>query len=267
MALRTISAFVALPLFFAVVYLLPPVCLPIAISAIAVIAVYELLWRSGIMKDLALNLIAYVYAAAIPIWTYLGSPDEFILPALFVLVIAVFVCWLIKHGKLSFENITAAFFAGIVIPLFLSAIVGIVNMENGKAFVLLPFVAAWMTDTGAYFTGVFLGKHKLAPEISPKKTVEGSIGGIIVCAVSFLVYGIIIGIEGKTLIVFTLCALAMSVIAQIGDLSMSLIKRQYGIKDYGVIFPGHGGILDRFDSVLFTAPASLILLRLLEIAI
>ena len=121
---------------------------------------------------------------------------------------------------------------------------------------LLPFIIAWATDTGAYFTGYFLGKHKLAPEMSPKKTIEGAIGGILVAVIATVVYGVIL--YGNYYLVgmikYAIVGGAGSVVSQIGDLAASCIKRDFGKKDYGTILPGHGGLMDRFDSVLFAAP-------------
>jgi phosphatidate cytidylyltransferase len=112
-----------------------------------------------------------------------------------------------------------------------------------------------MTDIFAYFTGRFLGKHKLIPAVSPKKTVEGAIGGIVFCVGSVALYGFILErffISGRNAnyVVLAISAVFMSVVSQVGDLIMSVIKRHYGIKDYGKLLPGHGGILDRFDSVM-----------------
>lgn len=264
MTVRLISAFAALPLFFLVIYFLPSIYFTFAISLICVISVYELLKRSKIIDDPVLLGIAYLFAAITPFWAHFGYQSQYVLLGLFILTVLLFVVWMLRLEKVNFEKITSVLFAAIVLPLFLSATIGILHADQGKALILVPFIAAWMTDTGAYFFGTFFGKHKLAPRISPKKTIEGAIGGVIVCILSFLIYGIVltqfIGISvNYTLLV--LVGLVLSPIAEIGDLSLSLIKREYNIKDYGVIFPGHGGILDRFDSVLFTAPATLILLN------
>ena len=131
------------------------------------------------------------------------------------------------------------------------------RVDGGKYIYLIVFIGAWVTDTFAYFSGMLFGrggKHKLIPEVSPKKTVEGSIGGILFCILAMILFGFIIEkIDGSLQAKYPILAiggLAISVVAQIGDLSMSVIKRHYGIKDYGFIFPGHGGILDRFDSVI-----------------
>ena len=115
-----------------------------------------------------------------------------------------------------------------------------------------------MTDIFAYFSGMLFGKHKLIPEVSPKKTVEGSIGGTLFCILSFIVFGLVVDgffSMNANFVFLAVSALAVSILAQVGDLIMSVIKRQYGVKDYGKIFPGHGGVLDRFDSILATSLA------------
>ena len=129
----------------------------------------------------------------------------------------------------------------------------------GKYVYLAVFIGAWVTDTFAYFCGMLFGrggKHKLIPDVSPKKTVEGSIGGIVFCVLAMVLFGVIINsitdLHANYLVLIGAGLLA-SAVSQIGDLCMSVIKRTYGIKDYGKLFPGHGGVLDRFDSVLAVA--------------
>ncbi len=268
MLIRTISAFVCLPLFFAVIYFLPPVCLTVSLAIIAVVAVYELLWRSKIVTNKALVCVGYIMALAVVVWAHFGYNGAYILPAAFALTLCVFVIWMTNQKNIEFKQVTATVFGATIIPFFLSSILGIMAMDKAKFIIILPFMAAWLTDTGAYYSGYFFGKHKLAPTISPKKTVEGAVGGVITCIVSFVVYGLIMeqffSLDANYLLL-ALTGLVLSPIAQIGDLSLSIIKREYNIKDYGVIFPGHGGILDRFDSVLFTAPSTLIILNFLTL--
>ncbi len=267
MAVRIISAAVALPLFFLVIYFLPPVFFTIAITLISIIAVYELLWRSKVVTCAPLMAVAYLGAAAVPVWAHFGFPSQYALPAVFLLTVAAFLIWMARQKQVGFRMVAETLFGALVLPLFFASLIGIFHTPHGKFMILVPFIAAWMTDTGAYFTGVFFGKHKLAPSISPKKTVEGAVGGVIVCIASFLIYGVVMarGFQlGVSYPLLALCGLVLSPIAEIGDLSLSLIKREYNIKDYGVIFPGHGGILDRFDSVLFTAPATFALLQMLS---
>ena len=125
---------------------------------------------------------------------------------------------------------------------------------TGKFIYLIPFVFGWVTDTFAYFVGRFLGKHKLIPAVSPKKTVEGAIGGAVGCALVAILYGFVIGQCFDTVqpnyVVLAIAGVIIAVVSQLGDFAMSAIKRQYGIKDYGKLLPGHGGLLDRFDSCM-----------------
>ncbi|MBQ5801294.1 MAG: phosphatidate cytidylyltransferase, partial [Clostridia bacterium] len=121
---------------------------------------------------------------------------------------------------------------------------------NSSVFFPLVFVGAWVTDTFAYFTGFFFGRHKLIPEVSPKKTIEGAIGGTLFATVGFAVVGIIYGYSTRNIIILAVIGIFASIVSQLGDLSASLVKRHHGIKDYGSLFPGHGGVLDRFDSIL-----------------
>jgi phosphatidate cytidylyltransferase len=146
-------------------------------------------------------------------------------------------------------------------------------VNSGEFLYLIPFLGAWITDIFAYFCGMLFGrggKHPLIPEVSPKKTVEGSIGGTVFGSASYLLFGLAISlitaansdIVGVVLtpnyVALAIYGLIISVVSQIGDLAMSWIKREHGVKDYGKIFPGHGGVLDRFDSVLITAPLLLL---------
>ena len=131
------------------------------------------------------------------------------------------------------------------------------DLQHGLYIFLLSFLIPWMSDSFAYFTGVFCGKHKLIPSVSPHKTVEGAIGGIIGAGLTTCLYGLIVSkiveITPNYLFLFV-TGLFVAALSQVGDLVASLIKRQYGIKDYGKLLPGHGGIMDRFDSILITAP-------------
>ena len=161
-----------------------------------------------------------------------------------------------KRKNIPAKDIAICFFAIIFIAVSFASIIITRRSENGDILYLLIFIGAWTSDTFAYFTGRLLGRHKLAPVISPKKTIEGAVGGVIFCALAFVLYGFIIS-NIKDMqpdyILLGVTGLAISVISILGDLAMSAIKRYYGVKDYGAIFPGHGGVLDRFDSVMAAA--------------
>jgi len=163
-----------------------------------------------------------------------------------VLVFLVSSFFAILHNEI--DRLVYTVFSSIYIVINFSFFYAL----NGDARVLLVFVFSWISDTCAYFTGVFFGKHKLCPEISPKKTIEGAIGGMMGSALIALVFSLYY--HGEWMWSYALFGLAGSAISQSGDLVASMFKRQSNIKDYGNIIPGHGGILDRFDSILFVLP-------------
>ena len=170
------------------------------------------------------------------------------------------------HGeeRISLEKLGGAFFLSIVIPFFLSSFLRIRQMEHWQYLILLPLEAAFLSDAFALFAGMAFGKHKLAPELSPKKTVEGAVGGLLGSILCCLIYGAVMQFGfglGVSYLRFALYGALGSLVSQLGDLSFSYIKRQYGLKDFGNIFPGHGGVLDRFDSVIFCAPLIEILIH------
>jgi phosphatidate cytidylyltransferase len=160
-------------------------------------------------------------------------------------------------GKVTFAEVGELFLVSVYIVAAFNAIIDVRDFAfGGKYLYILIFAGAWITDIFAYFSGVLFGKHKLIPEVSPKKTIEGSIGGTLFCVISFIVFGLIVDgffSMNANFIFLAISGLVVSILAQIGDLIMSVIKRQYGVKDYGKIFPGHGGVLDRFDSILATS--------------
>lgn len=157
------------------------------------------------------------------------------------------------------EEVTAAFFGVFYVAVMLSYIYQVRVMADGKYLVWLIFISSWGCDTCAYCAGIKFGKHKLAPVLSPKKTIEGAVGGVVGAAFLGLLYGLyfkhsMTAAVRPEIMSAIACAIA-AVISQIGDLAASAIKRNHNVKDYGHLIPGHGGVLDRFDSMLFTAPA------------
>lgn len=181
-----------------------------------------------------------------------------------VFILTHLLIMLFGHKSITFENVAVCGAGAFVIPTSLSCIISFrymfdISQAGGVFLVLYLLFCAWFGDSGAYFVGTFLGKHKLCPEISPKKTVEGLIGGIItvgiVITIECIIYNNCFAGDYKfnyaVLVPLGMVASGMGVL---GDLSASVIKRQYKIKDFGHLMPGHGGMLDRFDSVLFVAP-------------
>ena len=267
MGKRVIVAVVLVPVLLAVLFLAPDWGLPIAISVLAMVALHEVLWSTGFVKNPKVSGLAIVLAGLIPFWVFVG---ERMLPALVTLFIYVFLLFAVamtSHCTVTMEKMGGSFFLSIMIPYFLSTFIRLREMPDWNYYILLPFVVAWLSDAFALFAGMLFGKHKLAPELSPKKTVEGAVGGFVGTVVCTVLYGVLLRFAfGYTVnyLYLALYGALGSAISQMGDLSFSYIKRQYGIKDFGNIFPGHGGVLDRFDSVIVTAPMIYVLaLRML----
>ena len=197
---------------------------------------------------------------------YYGRPG-YIVVWWTIYVVTAFIYAIVKASEVKFVQVLAGIFAVMAIPYSFSAFLRMEASGIHRAYLLLPFILSFACDTFAYFAGMAFGKHKLAPKVSPKKTIEGSIGGMagnVVCGLIFAFvmdrfFGGSIGYG-----VMALLALACSIVAQVGDLSFSLIKREFGIKDYGHLFLEHGGVLDRFDSVLFVTPVLEIILSFVK---
>lgn len=174
---------------------------------------------------------------------------------IFLLMMAVYV---LSFPRYRSEQVMSAFFCILYAPFMLSFIYLTECMENGCYIVWMILISSWVCDTCAYFTGMLLGRHKLAPVLSPKKTIEGAIGGVAGSAVVGALFALLLAErvmpQQHIIGLFAVLGGVGAVISQIGDLAASAIKRNHDIKDYGSCIPGHGGIMDRFDSVIFTAP-------------
>ena len=232
--------------------------LPISVAIVTVISLFEMFKCMGLHKRLEISLPAYLVAVALPfLQRWLDDATRVtaiaaIAAMVYIVYLFALVVW--SHGKFTYKDMCSSALTTIYIVLSMNMIVYIRDFGDfGLILCLLIFAGAWITDVFAYFTGFFFGKHKLIEDVSPKKTIEGSIGGTVFCALSYLLVGIIADLFlecNANLIFLTVSGIFISAIAQVGDLIMSVIKRHYGIKDYGKIFPGHGGMLDRFDSIL-----------------
>lgn len=175
-------------------------------------------------------------------------------------LMAMMAVYVFTFPKFKAEETMLIFFGLFYVAVMLSYIYKLRIMDNGIFIVWLAFIASWGNDTCAYFSGVLFGKHKMSPKLSPKKTVEGAIGGILGTTVLGCIYGFAVAPKMSEMpispvITFAVASFAGAFLAIVGDLAASAIKRNHNVKDYGKLIPGHGGILDRFDSVIFTAPA------------
>ena len=255
---RLIVAAIFIPILLVIFLVLPTLAMPIFIALLSIMAVFELLTATSMVRHWRVLLYSVLLAALIPFWAYYGSDARAAAIVLFLYALLIFCEALAAHKHVTFDKLAAAGFCAFFIPFFLSGFVRLIIGENGRFFALLPLLIAFISDAGGIFMGMAFGRHKLAPEISPKKSVEGALGAIVFAVAGCLIYGLIVHLFFHELNVrfgiLILYGILGSVISQIGDLSFSLIKRQFGIKDYGHILGGHGGILDRFDSVIFCTP-------------
>ena len=270
---RVIFGVVGLIFVLLALYRFPPIVLEAALAALSALATYELLGSTRLVRDRVMLALAVLYSLtyAFSLSTLAkAQPYSAMLShiLLTVFLLALFARLLQKHATVGAQEAACAAFGGICLPYLLLSLIRIFQIPQiGPFLVLLPLVAAWGSDTCALFAGILFGKHKLAPVVSPKKTVEGAVGGVVGATVIMLAVVAVFNRFTPVDIPFFAAAVlgaVGAVIGQLGDLTFSVIKRQTGIKDYGHIFPGHGGVLDRFDSVIFVAPVVELVLQLLE---
>ena len=262
---RIMVALVGIPLLIVILFFSPVIVLTVAFSALCAIAAYELLGATQAVHNRRLVLYAAIFAALVPLWYYFGCRIVGAAGGVFVLMLLLFGEAIASRQTMQVEEMAMTVFAALVVPSMLSVFVLMADLEHARLYMFLPFVCAFTSDAFALFAGMRFGKHKLAPHLSPKKTVEGSVGGFLGAALCCVLYGLVIGkVLGHAPVywVLALYGLLGSLVSQMGDLSFSYIKRQYGIKDYGHLFREHGGVLDRFDSVTFCAPLTYLLLMI-----
>ena len=262
---RVLVAIIGVPVLVWVVLWAPSIVMMAALALLAGIAAHELMQCVGLDKTsflLSWTMISAIFSVE---WYY--DRPSYIVVWWTIYVVTAFIYAIVKAGEVKFVQVLAGIFAVMFIPYSFSAFLRLESSGLHRAYLLLPFILSFGCDTFAYLVGCSIGKHKLAPKVSPKKTIEGSIGGMagnVVCGLIFAfvmdrAFGAGIGYGAMALL-----ALACSIVAQVGDLSFSLIKREFGIKDYGRLFLEHGGVLDRFDSVLFVTPVIEIILSLVK---
>ena len=295
MKTRVIVSAILLPIFFAVLFVFPPYILTAVVSLIAAIAAHELMKATKSDKSKTTLIFTIIAAAIVPasiyfhalyytpiyyydypqISTYYNFQYPFINSLVPILIIFfILMCLLLIEFFLKFKTekqvkirqILISLAAGILIPYMLSALISLKTQPYGHLLVLLPIVSAFLTDSGAYFTGKAIGKRQAFPKISPNKTVEGCIGGLVIGTAAMLLYGVILANATGLTITYPLLlvyGIIGAIMTQLGDLTFSLIKRKCDIKDYGRLIPGHGGALDRFDSMTLAAPTMYLLVTLL----
>lgn len=273
MAKRILVAVIFVPILFVVMVFLPPVVWTLVVALIAAMAAYELLRATGEGKVSApMKVIAIAAAALIPIGCWQGKGAVVIGVAAFMVMICSFWCAIHAYdesnGSIGVYHVLLTLFGGVVIPAGLSSLVALKCMEQGRFLVLFAVLLTFITDGGAYFAGVFLGKHRGITKVSPNKSLEGYIGGLVTGIIFAVVYGLVISAILDLPVNYVslgLSGLIGALVTELGDLSFSFVKRQYGVKDYGNLLPGHGGMLDRFDSMIFCGPVVLFIVQLLPV--
>lgn len=249
---RIVTAVIGV-LILVIILALPEIVFHIAVCVMIAGMLYE------ILRALRTTALLWCISAISAILVIIGVMTAHIAPC-FILSITLYLLSAIAlHGKNNINTVLASGFLTWFITLFMSTLILLYHQYDLYG-ILIVFVCAWGTDTCAYFGGKFFGRHKLIPHVSPKKTIEGAIGGVIGAILLCVFYAWLltqwIGFTGslRFYLMFALLGLTASVMAQFGDLAASALKRDCGIKDFGTLFPGHGGILDRFDSVILIAP-------------
>ena len=272
---RILVAVVGVPFLLAVLVAAPEWATFALLCGLCIIAAHELMsavcgkektrrWW-GLAGTLAVFLLTAVFFSDA---SFAGTSVYGLFPFFVAaLLLLIFIVMVTEHGKddaLSLLDVCTMLLAGVAIPLALSCLLRLRCMELGSGLVLIPLVSAFCSDTMALFAGMAFGKHKLAPLVSPKKTVEGSLGGLAGGMVGMVLFRIIFFLCTEVQLNILWCVLLGLVgaaMGQLGDLVFSAIKREFGIKDYGRLLPGHGGVLDRFDSVIFAAPVLWLIIR------
>lgn len=260
---RVISSVVGLCILAVVFATFNSIFLNISAAIVIVAALWELISAFKLQKS-PVSVVAVAFGAMIPFFrtTVISS----MLPAVCLsFSLLLFIIFLKMHDSVKFQDVALVFFLSIMVAFSITCFIylrDIFGYTIGLYGMVLSMGSAWMSDTGAYFFGIAFGKHKLAPKISPNKTVEGLLGGFFVGLISMQLFTVIFiyaasfwGVKMQVnFVALAIITPFLSAISVVGDLCASAIKRQIGIKDFGKIMPGHGGVVDRFDSVFFVVP-------------
>lgn len=261
MKTRIITAVIGLIVVLPVLLFSNTVALEILIALISLVGIYEMIRCIGQQKNLWILIPSEIIAGFMPFCIRQIDTEKVFGMTLLKFIIAVcivYTLWVMavsifSKGKFPIDAAALIFMTVLYITCGFTGIICTRALEGGQYLFWLIFIASWIPDTGAYFIGVNFGKHKLIPDVSPKKSVEGAIGGVVTCMIAFAIYTVIINKCFDTSLniwLMVIAAALLAVVSMIGDLIASLIKRHYDIKDYGKLLPGHGGIMDRFDSIL-----------------
>ena len=255
LAKRLISAFFAALILVAVLLCPYKVAVNVGAVFVSLLALFEIYKSYGFLKHKTLCALGFICAIMFSFYSYVSS--EMVMVFILFFILAISLTFFVFRKSITINEISVMFFLTVYVCFLCSRIVAVRYVPFGEIYIWLIFIGAYMSDSGAFFVGTYLGKHKMCPDISPKKTWEGAVGGVLTSGIVFALFGVIYMYITKhtvNLPVLIILGLLSAVFAQLGDLFASVIKREWGIKDFGSIMPGHGGMLDRIDSVLFVAP-------------
>ena len=271
MKTRTITSVFILLVTIPIILLSKYIIYPIALSALAVMATYEILHAIGVEKNWYLSVPAYILAGVFPFASYFVTDESSftylltIAALIYIYMIYTMGVSVFSKGQTSFKIISEVLLSVTYVVVSFSSLsmIRYIDKEIGLYKLMLVFIVSWVCDCMAYVVGSLIGKHKLIPEISPNKTIEGAIGGVVSAVAAYMLFGLILDLAIPNMkvnyIVLAVFGLVLAVVSQLGDLIASLIKREHNIKDYGKLLPGHGGIMDRFDSIMAVSTILLIL--------
>jgi len=268
MRTRVITAIVMVAVMIPFFVFSDTLALPILMALLGAVGVFEMQGCIGTKGHLIASVPPMLLAAGLPFLVRYGNVEtvfDYLFPMAFALIAFELIVAVFSGKTFGVESAALSGATGVYIAFGFASVVMLRDLPYGQYVYFLAFIIPWVTDTFAYFSGRLFGKHKLIPDVSPKKTVEGSIGGTLFAVILTVLYGFVIGQVSEAApnyIALAVVALVVSLLSQCGDLVMSLVKRRFGIKDYGKLFPGHGGVLDRFDSVVVTAPTLYFLITL-----
>lgn len=262
MDVRTISALIGIAVCCVAIFIAPNWIGVLLFSLVSGLMAYEFTVKTGLVDSKAKAGVSVFFATILPWLFYCNTDLSVLVFAVFIFICVIFVISIFERRS-DINDLSNCLFGGFFLPCVLSLIVPFLDMKNGKLLLIIPFVSSWMADCFAYITGSLLGKHKLLPLISPKKTVEGALGGLVGGIIGMLIYGGILTLFDYKInfLLFIVIGLLGAIFGLLGDLSLSYIKRKCFIKDFGNLIPGHGGVLDRFDSTLFVIPICVFIFR------
>ena len=227
-----------------------------SLLGISLIGMFEL-YRVFKLEKTPLAYISYAMAILFYVSRLFAGVVEPMALIMLFLILLMFV-YVFSYPKYEAKDVMAIFFGLFYVAVMLSYVYQIRVLENGLYLAFLIFICSWGCDTSAYCVGVLIGKHKMAPVLSPKKSIEGAVGGVVGTALLTVIYTSVfrvqMGLETRDIVILALISAVAALISMVGDLTASAIKRNYDINDYGTLIPGHGGIMDRFDSMMITAP-------------